>query len=489
MVSILSRGVNFYSRFIGRIFMFLLPASLIAGLAYYAFDLTDILVLQPTKWLFILWYAFLFNSLVLALNGVFVSFSFDREVRKLFKRGTPITSAAGFRNLERKYKDSNLYLLIILLFAAIAFGLFMFLIYGASNFANAIGVSVSGTQILALYLSASMIIFSLAATIIIRVPTLTGLEVGSLVKYYNASRHPFILKSLVYDSIQTLLDPITRVYFLQWSEIIANDIIEDFAPKLKPSVERQPLAVQNVLVLLYLHYRLPDFMDKKYLKEELLRIVSSETANDIVKGKNLNLKVWKHIFSHFMKQSPEIFLIIDRIILTLRETPEVIDSKDFWISSAVPPTQKKEESQDIVFFILNRKESSRKEQLISMNYKGADDLSPHDLDIDFAIRSFDSFVTIPEDTSKFLTEEKRKMIRLVTGILYQGTGIWISAHSENIGSNLVALDFATEEEVITTQIFNLKVVRDFRFYLQTWGPKILASLGVFLPILRAILGL
>lgn len=133
MVSILSRGVNFYSRFIGRIFMFLLPASLIAGLAYYAFELTDILIVQPTEWLFILWYAFLFNNLVLAMNGVFVSVSFDREVRRLFKRGTPITSAEGFRNLERKYKASNLYLLFILLFAAIAFGLFMFPIYGARN--------------------------------------------------------------------------------------------------------------------------------------------------------------------------------------------------------------------------------------------------------------------------------------------------------------------------------------------------------------------
>ncbi len=230
-------------------------------------------------------------------------------------------------------------------------------------------------------------------------------------------------------------------------------------------------------------------MDKKYLESELLRIVSLETVHQILKGKNLNLKVWKHIFSHFMKQSPEIFLIIDRIILTLKETPEVIDSKEFWISSAVPPTQKKEESQDIVFFILNRKEASKKEQIVSMNFKGADDLSPHDLDIDFPIRSYDSFITIPKDTSRFMTEERRRMIRLATGILYQGTGIWISAHSESIGSNLVALDFATEEEVIATQIFNLKVVRDFRFYLQTWGPKILASLGVFLPILRAILGL
>jgi hypothetical protein len=230
-------------------------------------------------------------------------------------------------------------------------------------------------------------------------------------------------------------------------------------------------------------------MDKKFLENELARIVSQETVHEILKGKNLNLKVWKHIFSHFMKQSPEIFLIIDRIILTLKETPEVIDAKEFWISSAVPPTQKKEESQDIVFFILNRKESSKKEQIVSMNFKGADDLSPHDLDIDFTLRPYDSFVSIPKDTSQLMTEEKRLMIRLVTGILYQGTGIWISAHSENIGSNLVAMDFATEEEVISTQIFNLKVVRDFRYYLQAWGPKILASLGVFLPILRAILGL
>ena len=55
--------------------------------------------------------------------------------------------------------------------------------------------------------------------------------------------------------------------------------------------------------------------------------------------------------------------------------------------------------------------------------------------------------------------------------------------------DIVLYRHRTEQEVIATQIFNLKVVRDARYYIQTWGPKILASLGLFLPILRAILGL
>lgn len=88
-----------------------------------------------------------------------------------------------------------------------------------------------------------------------------------------------------------------------------------------------------------------------------------------------------------------------------------------------------------------------------------------------------------------LISEKRQLIKLTTGILYQGTGIWFSVHSENIGSNLVVLSFSSNDEPVATQIFNLKVVRDFKVYLQSWGPKLLASLGIFLPIIRALLGL
>ncbi len=182
-------------------------------------------------------------------------------------------------------------------------------------------------------------------------------------------------------------------------------------------------------------------------------------------------------------------MIIDRIILTLTETPEQFEAKDFWISSAVPPIQKQEESQDILFFILNRKANDPHPQKLEMNYSGADDLSPCDLDIEFTIRAYDDYVTIPRDTSNFLTSEKRQLIKLTTGILYQGTGIWFSVHSENIGSNLIALSFSSNTEPVATQIFNLRVVRDFKFYLQSWGPKLLASLGIFLPIIRALLGL
>lgn len=488
MVSLFARIINGYARIIGRILMFILPVFVLTGIIY--LNIVQSVAPQEIQLAVdILWYIFLFNSLVLALNGVLVSFSFDGEVKKLTKKGTPINSSAGFRNLERKYKASNFYLLIILLFVALSYGLYMLSIHVTTDVAQWFDVSQEGLSTLSFYLAISSIIFAFSATIIIKVPTLTGLTVGSLLQYYETTRHPFIIKSLISESISTLIDPITRVYFLQWSENIANDISADFAPNIKQKNEKSTLAVQNVLVLLYLHYRFPAIIDKDTLERELFRIVSFDSVEEIIYGDQLNLKDWKTIFEYLTKQTPEIFLIIDRIILTLTETPEQFDAKDFWISSAVPPIQKKEESQNILFFILNRKTSDPHPQKLEMNFSGADELSPRDLDIEFTIRAYDDYVTIPQDTSNFLTSEKRQLIKLTTGILYQGTGIWFSVHSENIGSNLVALSFTSNSEPIGTQIFNLRVVRDFKFYLQSWGPKLLASLGIFLPIIRALLGL
>ncbi|MCE7743288.1 MAG: hypothetical protein GOP50_12630 [Candidatus Heimdallarchaeota archaeon] len=484
MVTVTSRLVNLYSRWIGRVFLFIFPAGVIAGLIYFEIEAAN-----AYSWLVDLaWYLFLANSLILAFNGVLVSLSFDGEVRGLIKEGTPINSAAGFRNLERKYKQSNLYLLIILFLAVIAYGFYAAAVHASDGIEALFALSEGNGKTLATYISISCTIFAIAASFIIRIPTLTGLNVGGLVKYYTASRHPYILDMMIYDGIYTLLDPITRVRFSQWSEHISKQIVPEFAPNLKPEANRKPLAIQNVLVLLYLNYRFPKIFDKEYLRRELQRIVPMSHTEEILKGEDLNLKVWKDIFSHLTKQTPELFLIIDRTILTLTETPELIEAKDFWVISAVPPTQKKEESQDIVFFILNRKDDSG-EQKVLMNYKGADDLSPHDIDIGFSINAFDPFVAIPEDTSEFLSEDKRQLVRLVTAILFTGTCIWISAHSENIGSNLIALDMIVDDEPISTQIFNLRVVRDVRYYLQAWGPKVLASLAVLIPIVRALFGI
>lgn len=252
--------------------MFILPVTVLTGIIYLNIVQSDA-PLEIQLAVDILWYVFLFNSFVLSLNGVLASFSFNREVKKLTKKGTPINSSAGFRNLERKYKASNLYLLIILLFVVLSYGLYVLSIYGASGVAEWFHISAEGFSTITFYLAISSIIFAFSATIIIKVPTLTGLAVGSLLQYYQTSRHPFILKSLISESISTLIDPITRVYFLQWSEIIANDISDDFAPNLKQKKERSPLAVQNVLVLLYLHYRFPEIIDKDILERELFRIV------------------------------------------------------------------------------------------------------------------------------------------------------------------------------------------------------------------------
>jgi hypothetical protein len=230
MVSLLARIINSYARIIGRILMFILPVTVFAGIIY----LNIVQSLAPSEiqlTVDILWYAFLFNSVVLSLNGVLVSFSFDGEVKKLTRKGTPINSSAGFRNLERKYKASNLYLLIILLFVVLSYGLYVLSTHGSVEVAQWFNVSAEGFATLAFYLAVSSIIFAFSATIIIKVPTLTGLAVGSLLQYYETTRHPFILKALISEGISTLIDPITRVYFLQWSEIIANDISDDFGKR------------------------------------------------------------------------------------------------------------------------------------------------------------------------------------------------------------------------------------------------------------------
>ncbi|MHA1687295.1 MAG: hypothetical protein ACTSYD_12965 [Candidatus Heimdallarchaeaceae archaeon] len=486
-----AKVINFYARSIGFSLMFIIPVAIFVSFGFYTFNIVELQQISSKHIVFILWTAFVINSGILAFNGILASMFFEDEVNKLLKEGTPINSAGGFRNLERKYKASNLYLIIILILALIAYILFTVSIWKADDLATILQLEDKSEQLanLLFYLSLSGMLFAVAAAIMIRIPIITGLSTGSLLEYYEPTRHPYVLKAFVSDTIYTLLDPITRTSFLKWSDKIEGNIVEDFAPKLEPKAVRKPLAVQNVLTLLYLHFRMPEIVDEEFLMKELKRIIPERTIEETIINGDLNISVWKKIFKHFYKGIPDIFLIIDRILLTLKETPEMIDWNDYWVISAIPPVQKKDDTQDVVFFVLNRKKGDPSPQKLTMRFIGADELSPHDFEFTFQLRGYDDFVTIPRDTSKLLTTDRRQLIRLVTGILYQGTGIWFSIHSENIGSNVGTIEIREGDNIIETQMLELRVIRGFKYILQSWGPKLLASLGVVLPIIRAIIGL
>ncbi len=491
MTFLLSKTINYYAKYIGYFLNFILPVVLIGVMSIEGISPENIIKSSYNIEIQALWFIFIINSFLLAVNGVVTSLSFESEVKRLIKEGTPIESASGFRKLEKKYKASNMIILVIFILAIISWLFFYLATAAKTSFANFVNHILPEDHLatLNLYLSLSAILFTIAASIAIRIPSLTDMRSGSLLKFYDASRHTIILQSYLSDAIYTLLDPITRVDFLKWSDKITSRLNDDFAPNLNPSKNRPTLAVQNIITILYMHYRFPDLIPYELLLQELERIVPLEVVNEIIEENDLNLIVWKRIFKHLIKENADIFYIIDRIVLTLKQTPELMNSKPYWFTSAVPPTQKKDADQDIVFFVWNRNKNETIKPVITLKFTGADDLSPHDFELEFPINPYDDFITIPEGYSYYEKKDTRFLIKLVTGILYQGTGIWISVHSENIGSNLIAVEFYEKNQPIESQIFNMRVVVDSHYLIERWGPKILASLGLLLPIIKAILGL
>ncbi|UJG43675.1 MAG: hypothetical protein K9W46_00485 [Candidatus Heimdallarchaeum endolithica] len=491
MVLYLAKLINFYSRFIGYILSFIVTIFLIGIIS-----LEGVSVAAITSSSFLLainigWGVLLGNSLLLSINAIFVSLSFDNEVKKLKEEGKPIESAEGFRNLERRYKMSNFFIFVILFLAILSWLFFYFAIKIKEEFARFFNYIISEEKLasLNLYLTLSFLFFTIAAALIFRIPSIADLRIGTLLKYYKPSRHKYVLNSYFHDAVFTLLDPITRIYFLKWSEKSVKELNEDFAPKIDFLIERKNLAVQNILILFYLHHRFPSLINFDILRSEIKRIIPEERIDNLFYKYEFNLETWKKIFSILLKKNRDLFLIIDRIIFTLKETPYVMNAKKYWFTSAVPPTQKKEESQDIIFFVWNRNKNPDYSPFISLSFVGADDLSPHDFEMSFKIRKYDDFILIPEDYDFDEKPDLRFLVKLVTGIIYQGTSIWFSVHSENIGSNMIAIEFREKEEPLETQMFNMRVVIDFKTILQVWGPRLLASFGVLLPLVKAILGL
>ena len=498
---------NIYARYIGYALTFILPIAIFVSLTIIEFNVDIITSITPNSHIFILWIIYVANGVILGLNSLIAILAFEFHVHKLSKDNTmPIESSEGFRNIERNYKRKNLLVFVALFLAILSFLLFITCAWESDNIAINVLKDPSKENAIAtllLYLTMSGIIFSLAASIVIPIPKLASFKVGSLIDYYSPKRHPTILRFLVYDGIYNLLDPITRVSFIKWKRNIERHILDDFAPKLnnEDKEERPKLAIQNILTLIYLNQRFPNFIDKETLWREVCRIIDKNAAKEYIYNGEFSIKVWKGIFKHLKKEIDDLFLIIDRIILTITHTPALLDEKAFWITSAIPPTQIQERAENLIFLVLNRKDPNRfysesanaaevRDEDLTFEFYGADDLSPHDFSLKFKVRRYDEFVKLEKTYSLAASDpiEKHKIVRQVTGILYQSTGIWLTLHSNNLGANLSTIKFLHEGKPIHTMNFDLTVVRGVDYYLRNWGPKILTSLGFLLPLIRAIIG-
>ncbi len=492
MKNFIPRLINFYARTIGTILSFILPIGAIVGLATLQFDPKNFSEAGFYNWVHLLWLVLLGNSFLLFSNGFLVNSHFSREVNKLVRSGIPIASASGFRNLEKNYRTGNFNLIFIFLLSLVSYGFFYLAIQGIEFISNAIFLAESGIAALtklSFYLAVSMLIFALSATIVIKIPPLLLISEGKLQSYYTAQRHPYVLRSYFYDTIYYLLDPVTRVYFFKWCKTIEESLTDHFAPNLQPQSDRSSLAVQNVLVLLYIHYRFSDLLDNKELDAEIARIIQEDKIDEIMNSKILNRKEWKKIFKNLENSGLENFLIIDRILLTLQETPQVIRQKKYWVVSSVSPTQTLNETKDILFFLLNSNPEQKEPAEITLDFKGGMSLLPGDFTINFNLSPYSDYIQIPADVEELKKDNNRLLIKMLTAILYQGTGIWITIHSDKEGSNVGSIAFHKGTQTIDTVTFNWRVVKGMKFYVKTYGPKALASLGFLLPLVRTFIGL
>ncbi len=489
MKNLIPRIINYYARSVGTFFSLVLPIGVIVGISTLKFDPS--LFPNLFNWVGILWLALLGNSLILLLNGLLVILHFTWEIRKLVRNGIPIRSSKGFRHLETRYKSGNIYLIFIFILSLFSYGFFYSAILGIEQLSEYVFFPEVETLLsLSLYLAVSMLIFVMAATIVIRVPPLLAMNEGKLFAYYEALRHPNVLNSYFYDSLYNLLDPVSRVELFKWCSAIRKSVVDDFAPNLQPRSDRAHLAVQNVLVFMYIHFRFPNIVDLPTLEKELKRIVTEDQVQAIIASKILNPKRWKMIFKNIEKNRLEHFLIIDRIILTLRETPEVIQQNKYWITSSVSPSQNLDETKDILFFLLNLDPSQTVPPEMTMDFKGGFNLSPGDFSFNFYLRPYSEYITsaMPKDKQELTKDNYRLLFKLLMAILYQGTGIWLTIHSSQEGSNIGSIIFNKGLQTIDSSTFDWQVTKDIRYYAQSWGPKILSAFGFLLPLIRAFIG-
>ena len=364
---------NTYCRRYAPIVMLILPAIIVYL----------ILNEQPNEIAAFLWFILFVNSLAFLVNALNIIKGFNRETAKKAESGFPIDSLEGFSSV--KSFNTQVFLNSSLITGAIFLSFIFFLLAAIilpglqpDNTDNLTGIDkvindlVGILQPTILWSALGLVLIAIGMWLLLKIPDKPAFQPGAMLKYYTPKSVPMTLDNLLSDAMISFLDPITRIKMDEWTDSIQSSLNPLFE-SLQDETTRLERAREKIFLLFYLNKRVTTLLTEEVFLAELSEVLQKDKINDFLAGteSGIDSTIIEDVFSRLETQIPEVFKVIDRLLIDLVDNlKEFRDNKDIWVSVSTPDiVYGNKDPFRILIFTLN-KDKSKNNRLLAFNASG-----------------------------------------------------------------------------------------------------------------------
>ena len=483
--------INTYCRRYAPIIMLVLPVIIV---------LLVINDLQEAAALF--WFFLFLNSIAFLINALNIIKGFNRETAKRAESGFPIDSLEGFFSV--KSFNSQVFMNSSLITGAIFLSLIFYLlaaiilpalrpegdIANLSEIEQLISELVTILQPTILWSALGLVLIAIGMWLLLKIPDKPAFQPGAMLKYYTPKSVPMSLDNLLSDFMLSFFDPITRIKMDEWTESIRVSLNPSFEP-LADETTRLERAREKILLLFYLKNRISALLTEEIFISELKEVLVDEKVEDFLEGKHSSIDsmIIEDVFERLSKQIPEVFKVIDRLIIDLVDNPKAFrDNKDIWVSVSTPDIVYGNRNPfRILIFALNR-DKSKNNRSITFNVNGVQGGFMEKQHYSLVLDDAEDF-NIPTNGISFSSSNTTDILTLLSQILQVGDAVWFSFERKAFKSHLFNISLTENNSGIYSKTTSVTVSRDKMFYINEYGGRVSTLGGVIVPVVSFIFSL
>ncbi len=467
--------INKLSRTFNKWIMTILGVLIFSLLLSIGFDETSLTGLQGDIVLY-LWVLFSVISFFYTLNGILLNTSFNASVKKYLKEGKPVQGIRGFMDLKTSLKGARNLSIAITFGSIISFALFFVRYLGLTETRNLTTLAIAFAFIV------------ISVLFLVEYPEDTSFSPGGLIGFYEPDIFPLILDNLLTDVFLTYLDPATFMEIDEWINDLTRMMETSFEEETdtKTRVER---TIEKVLLLAYLHHRLPEIISVEVLRKELIEIVGEDDIEAFLTGKKTGLTFpeIKKILLKVEKEAPEVFRLVDRLMIQLTDNYDFFRNKTRYFSVSAKTNQGSiKESAGILVYLLNKtNEKGRKVKITLRADRNSIQPDFQEVNIGLDALDFDLPAKRPE-----IVSSGEDILTILNRILQVGDTIWFRLKPNNFGYKVVTIQVEEKDgNTLMGQSVEMKFTKSISFYVKSYLPKLSALGGVALPVIQGFFGI
>ncbi|MDH5404152.1 MAG: hypothetical protein OEY49_16760 [Candidatus Heimdallarchaeota archaeon] len=432
----------------------------------------------PIVFEYAIWNLLMVATLPYLVYAIRLQFNFSSQVKLFYKKGIPMDSTEGFKYTKNAIKRNFTWTIILSLVVLISIVLHWL---------------SSDTEIVAdvlEYISISLLLFYLAVLLKLDIPATALLRPGNFLNYHTPDFFPTYLDNILQDSLLTFLDPRTRYQYDDWVIDITNKLHPEFESDEQDQI-RIERAVERILLLLYLQNKIPDILSAETLKSHLLQVIDPGNYDNFISGKDsdMSIDVFEDILDILVDDVPEVFLLVDRLLIEIMVNPTAFDFSHTFIEVIIPEhVVEVRKPFKVLAYVLNLREEGD-QRVVTVRADTSTQMEPRNTTIQIPLDESEEKIKELINRQKRLNGElvySNRIIEILTYMLQVGDAVWLQFIPMNYGNHILNLSIQENSVHTYGTTTSIKVRLSIKNTLRKHGSKLSGIGGLIVPLVRYV---